>query len=119
MHFIELKKDFSNVQEVLDKIQNESLRNEMTDRAYQEIVLSKRYTYSSFVKEVFKICLGDQSAPKKSVRYPLLYRLNVLREWLLWKRMPYEFYWFKKFKKILPNSMIDCIKKFRNRSAGV
>ncbi len=49
-HYIPLKRDFSNVDEVMDTLLDERKRVEMTDRAFEEIVLNPKYAYSYFVK---------------------------------------------------------------------
>ena len=49
-HYISLKKDFSNIDEVLSKIQDEALLTDLTERAYQEIVASGKYSYETFVR---------------------------------------------------------------------
>jgi len=48
-HFIPLRKDFSNVDDVLRKVQNAACLEKMTDQAYEEIVASGRYSYRTFV----------------------------------------------------------------------
>ncbi len=49
-HFIPLKKDFSNVDEVFAKLQDERFIRELTDRAYRDVVESGRYSYRRFVE---------------------------------------------------------------------
>jgi hypothetical protein len=53
IHYIELEKDFSNIEEVCLSLNNEERRLEIVDRAYKDIVLSKKYTYKSMVNLVF------------------------------------------------------------------
>lgn len=50
-HFIPLKKDFSNIDEVLNKVTNDDFLSEMTERAYDDIVVSGKYTYLNFINE--------------------------------------------------------------------
>jgi hypothetical protein len=52
IHFIPLKKDFSNVDEVLAKVADTALLERMTQRAYDDVIRSGRYGYSSFVEWV-------------------------------------------------------------------
>lgn len=52
IHFIELKRDFSNLKEVLKKIEDTELCKQIAERAYQDIVASKKYTYRKFAEEV-------------------------------------------------------------------
>jgi hypothetical protein len=51
-HFIPLKKDFSNVDDVLRRVQDDRELTAMTDRAYRDVIGSGRYTYAAFVREV-------------------------------------------------------------------
>ena len=51
-HFIALKKDFSNIDEVLAKLQDDGFLEAMTERAYADIIGSERYTYEAFVRLV-------------------------------------------------------------------
>lgn len=50
LHFIPLKKDFSNVDDVLAKLHDEKLLQEMTERAYRDVVASGRFSYRAFVQ---------------------------------------------------------------------
>jgi len=51
-HFIPLKKDYSNFDEVVTKLQDVSYLRELTDRAYREVIESEQYSYRSFVAGV-------------------------------------------------------------------
>jgi glycosyltransferase involved in cell wall biosynthesis len=48
-HFIPLRKDFSNVDDVLHKLQDLPYLERLTENAYQNIVASGRYTYQAMV----------------------------------------------------------------------
>jgi hypothetical protein len=51
-HFIALKKDFSNVDEVLAKLHDDAFLEALTERAYADIIGSGRYCYEAFVQFV-------------------------------------------------------------------
>jgi hypothetical protein len=51
-HFIPLKKDFSNVDDVLRQVQDDRELSAMTERAYRHVFGSGRYTYEAFAREV-------------------------------------------------------------------
>ena len=51
-HYIPIKKDFSNIDEVIDKILDQSLVTGTVRRAYDEVIASDKYSYRSFVKSV-------------------------------------------------------------------
>jgi hypothetical protein len=49
-HYIALKKDFSNVDEVLGQLQDDDYLEELTGRAYREVIQSGQYSYRRFVE---------------------------------------------------------------------
>jgi spore maturation protein CgeB len=52
VHFIELKKDFSNIEEVVHKVKDRDYVRFMAERAYKDVVSSGRYSYEIFVRGV-------------------------------------------------------------------
>jgi hypothetical protein len=46
-----LKKDFSNWNEVVSQFSDASLRRSLTDRAYDDLIASGRYTYRQFIHQ--------------------------------------------------------------------
>lgn len=67
-HYIPLKKDFSNIDEVIDAISDVPNLEAMTQRAYDEIVVSGKYHYRTFVQRIdahisAKIPVGKQYEP--------------------------------------------------------
>ena len=55
LHFIPLKKDFSNVDEVLAKVQDDEYVRQMTERAYQDVIASGRYSYAAFISDFDRV----------------------------------------------------------------
>ena len=55
VHYIELKKDFSNIDEVVEKVKDKKLCKKIADRAYNDIIKSGKYTYKEYVYKVFSI----------------------------------------------------------------
>jgi glycosyltransferase involved in cell wall biosynthesis len=51
-HYIPLKRDFSNFDDVVRQLQDDDFVRDLTDRAYEEIVESGRYSYANFVAGV-------------------------------------------------------------------
>lgn len=58
-HYIALKKDFSNLDDVLQQVNDDWERKAMTERAYRDIVASGQYTYRAFVQQVLETALGN------------------------------------------------------------
>jgi len=79
-HYIELKRDFSNVQEVLDLIVQDKVRQQLVDNAHADIVQSGRYTYQSFVSVVLMESLNRPPQTKKGPWDSLICRWNWLQE---------------------------------------
>jgi glycosyltransferase involved in cell wall biosynthesis len=52
IHYIPLKKDFSNVDEVLSRLQDDNYLECMTERAYQDVIASGAYTYKKFLETI-------------------------------------------------------------------
>jgi len=52
VHYIEIKKDWSNIGEVLETIGDVDECEKIAERAYRDIVLSGNYTYREFVRSV-------------------------------------------------------------------
>jgi hypothetical protein len=67
-HYIELKRDFSNLESVLDDIKQDHHRIAITERAYQDVVASGNYTYRSFVETVIHQSLPEISESKSRDR---------------------------------------------------
>ena len=50
VHYIVLKKDYSNINEVINKIKDDNFLQKMSDRAYNDIIRSGLYSYKQFIK---------------------------------------------------------------------
>jgi len=51
-HFIPLMKDGGNLVEVFEKLRDGNYLDALTDRAYQDVIVSERYSYATFVHMV-------------------------------------------------------------------
>lgn len=63
-HYIPLKKDFSNIEEVVQKIKDDEYLEKLTQRAYEEIILSGKYSYRNFMAEFDDYISDAVHAPK-------------------------------------------------------
>jgi hypothetical protein len=52
VHFIPLKKDYSNIEAVFEKLEDIDFLEELTTRAYNDIIKSGRYSYKQFVTDI-------------------------------------------------------------------
>ncbi|WP_353439164.1 glycosyltransferase [Polynucleobacter sp. UK-FUSCHL-C3] len=51
-HFVVLKKDFSNFEEVVEKIKDHEYLQKMADRTYLEVALNPRWSYREFIRVI-------------------------------------------------------------------
>jgi hypothetical protein len=71
-HYIKLKKDFSNVEEVLERIRDNDFLQKMADTAYEEIAQSGKYSYQTFIKHVDEVIASEFMARGKAKAHPYI-----------------------------------------------
>lgn len=59
IHYIPLKKDWSNIEEVLKRVKDMDYLDEITDRCYHDIINSKKYCYSRIIA-IFDKCIENR-----------------------------------------------------------
>lgn len=73
-HYIELKKDHSNLKDVIAQIDNEEQRVKIVKRAFHDIVESEKYTYEHFVHEFYDtVCKGMEERSGRIHFWSILY----------------------------------------------
>jgi hypothetical protein len=76
VHYIPLKRDLSNVDDVIATVVDDSCRETMVERAHADVVSSGRWTYAGFVAHVVETAMaGTASSARSSLRQ----RWTVLR----------------------------------------
>lgn len=65
-HYIELKKDFSNIESVLSSIRDDAFLQNMADVAYQEVALNPQNSYRNFVERVDQVITTEFSTRAKN-----------------------------------------------------
>lgn len=78
-HYLELKRDFSNLEEVLDIIRQDTRRQEITDNAHRDIVESGNYTYRSFVDQVLREAVPE---PRQKAGEGSRLLTAVIHQWM-------------------------------------
>jgi hypothetical protein len=87
VHYIELRRDFSNLDGVMDLIQNDSERARLTEAAYRDVVASGAYTYERFVREVEAVALSDAPWRRPSRGVDLLSRWAKATDRMSWHKV--------------------------------
>jgi len=59
-HYIPIKRDFSNIDEALEKIRDDTLVNQIVERAYQDIYLSGKYSYRAFARQIEDVIVENE-----------------------------------------------------------
>lgn len=71
-HYIPLAKDFSNIEEVADRVRDAAFLEELTTRAYDELIRSGRYSYARFVAQFDDDMEERATGPRRDGRFPAL-----------------------------------------------
>jgi len=90
IHYIELKKDFGNIDDVLDIVRKDELREEIVEKAYREIASTSKYTYNRYVEFILEKCLKkapDPMTEKKRWPVRLLYLFSLMFEGFTWCKL--------------------------------
>ncbi len=85
-HYLELERDFSNLEQVLSLVQQDHLRLQIVEAAYQDIVASGKYSYRAFVNDILEKALPG-TLPKHSQTLDWLWyivsRAFEIYQWML------------------------------------
>ncbi len=71
-HYIPLRKDFSNVDDVLQRLHDDAALEAMAQRAYDDVILSGKYGYRSFIRFFDSVLNRRWPAAQASPSYPWL-----------------------------------------------
>ena len=101
IHYIQLKSDFSNLNEVLEIIKKDTLRAEITEKAYRDIVCSKLYTYRKFVEFVLNHSFQNVKPHASSFWAFWVWKHTKLADFLCWRII--------QLRSLFPHSVIKKI----------
>jgi hypothetical protein len=86
-HYLELKRDFSNLDEVLATMKRDELRREIVETAYREIVTAPQCGYPYFVNMVLKTCLTDRPGESAAADCDALYERACRDDRRSWRKV--------------------------------
>lgn len=69
IHYLELKRDFRNIDEIVAIIRQDDQRKTIVDRAFADVVSSEKYSYASFVNFVLQTVAVTQSSNDDKSRH--------------------------------------------------
>ncbi len=101
-HYIPLKKDFSNINEVLEKINSDDYLTELTNNAYQDIVMSGKYSYQAFVN-LFDSTISSFLKKSRAIEYSynLAHKKRLLQRSARFVRKLSTYAFFRKIKHVI------------------
>lgn len=106
-HYLELKRDFSNLDRVMEIVQQDQLRQRIVDQAYQDVVASGRYTYAHFVADVITTALSDSSSRIAESRWRIRFERTAYR----WGRVADALTWIRVFSWARLRDMRDQLRR--------
>lgn len=110
-HYISIRKDFSNLEDVIAKMKDEDLRKRMVDASYEDIVSSGRYTYRSFVDFVVRASVGEVEPRPVGLRF----RLSAVADAVTWLGVR-SFVVFRDLMwRILPRPAMELVRAMKRR----
>ncbi len=89
VHYIPIKKDFSDIDEVLASLDDEERRKRIADKAYEDLIASGKYSYKKFVGEFF-VQITDYlpTSPRSSgVQALMTYYVNQCHHIVSWMKL--------------------------------
>ena len=111
--YIELKRDFSNIDEVIEMVKNDNKRLSIVEKAFGNVVYNDELYYDSFVSKLLNLSLGikhNWSVPTPTDK-SVFERLNK-RELHLWKYViPIRSFLIKMIVSSLPRNIFAFIEK--------
>lgn len=92
VHYIEIKKDWSNIADVIKQIEDVELCERMADNAYRDIAESGLYTYQNFIQFILNHVRTVHTITPSDISDNSRYlRLLALRERFPWAFSPFTF----------------------------
>jgi hypothetical protein len=87
VHYIPLKKDFSNFDEVIRLFRDDNFRHQITDNCYRDLIACGRYSYQEFIEcfdqELLKAGLEPQITREEETTVSAALRRDKPRRWLV------------------------------------
>ena len=82
VHYVALEKDFSNMDDVVRQLRDDSLVEAMTARTHDDLIKSGRWSYEALVAEFDKVVdeeAGAKRGPSRALRYQLAKAERAMR----------------------------------------
>ena len=68
VHYIPIKKDYSNIEEVVEKMNSTAYCRQLVDNAYRDLIGSGTYSYKTFVRWFDQMLAVHRPVPREAIR---------------------------------------------------
>lgn len=91
-HYIPISEDYSNIDQALDALQDDEFVERLTERAYEEVVTSGKWSYATFVQGIERSILDPRLSRMRSDTSSshVAYLLLRMHSALLWHYVHFE-----------------------------
>jgi hypothetical protein len=86
-HYVPLKKDHSNMDEIVEVLRDQNKWQEITQQAYLEVAMNPKYSYQSFIKDfdehvrnIFHECATNAEEKNESIFFSKLEDFSAIKE---------------------------------------
>ncbi len=87
-NYIAVRKDFSNLEEVVRQVENDSTRRAIVTNTYADLIKSGRYNYENFIQSFFTdLPVDSNENPTFRASERLAYALSCLTDFMGWSLM--------------------------------
>lgn len=115
-HYIPLKKDYSNFEEVIRLFKDAALRKELTDNAYRDLIESGHYSYQEFIKgfdrELNELNWESSVSHEQCARVEQILAENLIYRYLLGRVRA-----VKQYEFIGKDTLVRLYRKFISRDS--
>ncbi|MBN1619659.1 hypothetical protein JW890_02955 [candidate division WOR-3 bacterium] len=111
-HYIPVDKDMKNVDKIIEIVKKDELREEISENAFRDIVLSGKYTYKRFVEIIAENSISCRKIKKNTyIKDNLFFFVNRISEKYTWVKI----YFYLKIKsnllKFIPEEIVILLKR--------
>jgi len=107
VHFLPLKKDFSNFDSVMELLQEKAFVKSITLHAYEDLIESGKYHYKTFIALFDSHLVSEGFSPNNNFSIATSGKLNFsLQSMALWKQIADVKWYYNKPRRLLPNNVL-------------
>jgi hypothetical protein len=97
IHYIPVERDYSNIEDVLNAIDNSVLTEQIADRAYDDLVASGKWSYAAFVRYIEVSII--EAPPAKARKHPRIVEIITFYLLYAWERLIWHYVHLEVSKK--------------------